>query len=284
MLERLEQKNDAPRMLVVDDDPSIVKVLEDRCRKAGFEIETAINGVQALVKIRRNHPDVLVIDVNMPEIDGLSVCAHLLDPDRKDLNIIVVTGSLDPATLERCEGFGAFYVRKGPEFWSDLAASLTELFPEMESRIAAFRGKSGNCEMRRRPRVLLIDDDADVKTFLFSRLGKYGVDLLYASDAVQGYRMACREQPSVVISDCFMPNGDASYLLARLRTNAATEFTPVIILSGKQLDDMTLQGLMREICGRPGATRVLRKSFDTNELFGVLQEFCGFEGMAAAKA
>jgi CheY-like chemotaxis protein len=278
------QNRNAPRMLVVDDDPSILKLLEDRCRKVGFEIETGINGVQALIKIRRNHPDILIIDVNMPEADGLSVCAHVLDSSRKDLNVIVVTGGRDPETLERCEGFGAFYVRKGPEFWRELASALAELFPEMAHRIKELEVRSVGNEIRKRPRVLLIDDDADVEAFLSSRLSKYGVDLLYASDAVQGYRMACREQPSVIICDNFMPNGDASYLLGRLRTTAATELTPVIVLSGKELDEMTRKGLMREVCGRPGATRVLVKSFDTSELFGSLREFCGFEEEAEGAA
>jgi CheY-like chemotaxis protein len=279
------QNRNAPRMLVVDDDPSIVKLLEDRCRKVGFEIETGINGVQALIKIRRNHPDILIIDVNMPEADGLSVCAHVLDSSKKNLNVIVVTGSRDPETLERCEGFGAFYVRKGLGFWRELASALAELFPEMAHRIKELEVRSVGNEMRQRPRVLLIDDDADVKTFLSSRLSKHGVDLLYAPDVTQGCRIACREQPSVIISDYFMPNGDANYLLTRLRTTTATEFTPVIVLSGKQLDELTREGLMREVCGRPGATRVLVKSLDTNELFGSLREFCGFdkeaEGVAA---
>ena len=77
--------------------------------------------------------------------------------------------------------------------------------------------------MRERPRVLLIDDDADVKEFLSSRLDKCGVELLHAVDIGLGYRMACKEAPSVIISDYFLPNGGIPYLLSRLRTTPATE-------------------------------------------------------------
>ena len=91
------QSSDAAlKMLIADDDPSIVKVIADRCMRMGFDVETATNGIQAALKATRYEPDVLVIDVNMPEIDGLSVCAHLLTPDRMPLNVIVVTGSRDP--------------------------------------------------------------------------------------------------------------------------------------------------------------------------------------------
>ena len=115
-----------PKMLIADDDPSVVKLLADRCRRVGSEVETASNGVQALIKANRNCPDVMVIDVNMPEADGLTVCARLLDPTKRSLNVIVVTGSRETETVDRCEGFGAFYIRKGPEFWNGLAAALID--------------------------------------------------------------------------------------------------------------------------------------------------------------
>ncbi len=98
----------APRMLIADDDPAIVQLLALRCASVGFEVETATNGVNALIKANRQHPDILIIDVNMPEADGLTVCARLLDPSKRSLNVIVVTGSAGSETLERCEGFGAF--------------------------------------------------------------------------------------------------------------------------------------------------------------------------------
>src|SRR3984957_14154346 len=101
-----------PRMLIADDDPSIVKLLADRCAHVGFDVDTATNGAQALIKANRSHPDIMVIDVNMPEADGLTVCARLLDPSRRALNVVVVTGSRETEEAERGGGFGAFLARK----------------------------------------------------------------------------------------------------------------------------------------------------------------------------
>ncbi|MDB5584399.1 MAG: hypothetical protein JWR80_9575 [Bradyrhizobium sp.] len=263
------------RMLIADDDPSVLKLLADHCARMGFDVDTAPNGIQALLKASRFKPDILVIDVNMPEVDGLSVCAHLLDPDRAPINVIVITGSKDPDTLERCEGFGAYYARKGPDFWSDLEAALAEIHPGMAHRIRQSGASKPAPAVR--PRILLIDDDNDINRFLTSRLEKCGVDMKYACDAQQGFRMACREEPAVIVTDYFMPNGDAQYLLTRLRTNAATAHIPVIVLSGRQLSEVTMQSLRREICGHPGATQILRKSQDTHTLFEALKKFCGFE-------
>jgi CheY-like chemotaxis protein len=266
-----------PRILIADDDPSIVRLLADHCARMGFDVDTASNGIQALLKAGRFKPEILVIDVNMPEVDGLSVCAHLLDPERTPVNVIVITGSRDPDTLERCEGFGAYYARKGPNFWNDLEAALAEIHPHMANRIRQSSMRTPAPEVRKRPRVLLVDDDNDINRFLTSRLEKCGLDVDYASDAQQGYRMACRDEPAVIVTDYFMPNGDAQYLLTKLRTTSATANIPVIVLCGRKLSEVVEQNLKREICGHPGATQIVRKSQDTEELFQALRRFCGFE-------
>jgi CheY-like chemotaxis protein len=264
-------------MLIADDDPSVVRLLADRCARMGFKVETATNGVQALIKANRSHPDVMVIDVNMPEADGLTVCARLLDPSRRSLDVIVVTGSRAADTIQRCEGFGACYVRKGPGFWNGLGAALTGLFPSMAERIKGLQEQPTGAELRERPRVLVIDDDVTIMKFLSTRLDKCGVELLFASDIAEGYRTACRETPSVIISDYFLPNGGIPYLLSRLRTTPATENIPVFVLTGRNLDQITQQSLMREVCGKPGVVHIFVKAFDTDELFAALQKLCAFD-------
>ena len=57
-----------------------------------------------------------MIDVNMPEVDGLTACAHLLDAVNGALNVIVMSGSRNQDTIERCEGLGVRYVRQGSTF------------------------------------------------------------------------------------------------------------------------------------------------------------------------
>jgi DNA-binding response OmpR family regulator len=276
-LVEFRSSEETPRMLIADDDPSIVRLLADHCARMGFDVDTASNGIQAALKASRIKPDILVIDVNMPEVDGLSVCAHLLGPDKTPVNVIVITGSRDPDTLERCEGFGAHFARKGPEFWNDFEAALAEIHPRMAGRIHQSCPDAPARAVRRRPRVLLIDDDSDINLFLTSRLERCGLDVKYASNVQQGFRMACRDEPAVIVTDYFMPNGNAQYLLTRLRTTAATANVPVIVLSGQQLNEATVQSLRREICGHPGAAEILRKSQDTYALFETLKKFCGFE-------
>jgi CheY-like chemotaxis protein len=213
----------------------------------------------------------------MPELDGLSVCMRLLGPDKRGTEVVVVTGGSNPVVAERCESFGVFHARKGPELWDRVKSALTELFPDLTPGTAEVVTSPSRYEMRERPLVLLVDDDPDMATFLSSRLRKCGVDMLCAADGVQGYLIACREKPNFIISDFFMPNGDALYLLWRLRSTSATENIPVFVLSGRRFDETTIGMVKREILGRPGAVGVFKKSFDTQELFTAIQKVCGFE-------
>jgi CheY-like chemotaxis protein len=274
-----------PRMLIVDDDPSVVRLVSDRCARMGFEVATAANGMQAYLKASRTKPDILVIDVNMPELDGLSVCAHLLAQDKAPVNLIVMTGSRNPETFDRCDGLGAFHARKGPNFWNDLEAALAKINPGMAGKLPAFgAAEESSPHIRRRPCVLLVDDDHDVNRFVGSRLGKCGIDAAYAADAHDAFRVACRVEPAVIVTDYFMPNGDAEYLLRRLRANKSTANIPVIVLSGRQLNEVADQRLRREIGYHPGAAHVLKKSEDNAALFETLKQFCGFEPVKTMSA
>ena len=68
------------RILAVDDEPNIVRLIQVNLERMGYQVETANNGVQALEKIRASRPDLVVSDVMMPEMDGF----ELLSTIRRD--------------------------------------------------------------------------------------------------------------------------------------------------------------------------------------------------------
>ena len=81
-----------PRILVTDDEPNIVRLIQVNLERQGFQAETANNGAQALEKIRANRPDLLVSDVMMPEMDGFELLSNIRrDPALEDLPVIMLT-------------------------------------------------------------------------------------------------------------------------------------------------------------------------------------------------
>ena len=81
-----------PKILVIDDEPDAVELVEFNLKQAGFEVITAADGAEALRQGRSHLPDLVVLDLMLPEIDGLEVCKLLRhDPTTAAIPIVMVT-------------------------------------------------------------------------------------------------------------------------------------------------------------------------------------------------
>jgi diguanylate cyclase (GGDEF)-like protein len=80
------------RILIADDDPDILRFVEINLRLEGYELTTASDGVAALDKALAERPDLVLLDVMMPELDGFEVCSRLRkDPRTSNISIIMLT-------------------------------------------------------------------------------------------------------------------------------------------------------------------------------------------------
>ncbi len=83
---------DKKRILVVDDEPELVELIETRLKAAGYETLVAHDGQEALDKARQEKPDLIVLDLMLPKIDGYKVCRMLkFDEKYKKIPIIMLT-------------------------------------------------------------------------------------------------------------------------------------------------------------------------------------------------
>ena len=83
----------AKKILVIDDEAQIVEICSDYIKAAGFDVITASNGLKGLVAARREKPDLIVLDLMMPEMDGLDFCRTLRREN--DTPIIMLTARVD---------------------------------------------------------------------------------------------------------------------------------------------------------------------------------------------
>ena len=110
-------------------------------------------------------------------------------------------------------------------------------------------------------KVLIIDDDADIRLIAGLSLGRVGgMDVIEAASGVEGVRKAQEEKPDVILLDMMMPTMDGSETLAALRSQPATAMTPVIFLTAKAVEAEVER--MRAL----GAAGVLIKPFDPRTL------------------
>jgi two-component system, OmpR family, response regulator len=155
----VEVKPEAVRVLVVDDEPSIVDVISMALRHQGFGVEAAASGKEALDQVRRWRPHVMVLDVMLPDMDGFEV-ARRLSAEHADVPIVFL--SARDATADKVRGLttgGDDYVTK-PFSLEELIARLRIIL----RRTGAFAEASG--------RLRFADLELDEDTFEVSRGGR----------------------------------------------------------------------------------------------------------------
>ncbi len=111
------------RLLLVDDEPHIVKAMKVRLEASGFEVLVALNGNDALTLAFTEQPDLIILDLMLPTISGFEVCEQLKrDPRSLQIPVIIYSGRGLVEEEERCRKLGASaYVKK-----TDGSASLLE--------------------------------------------------------------------------------------------------------------------------------------------------------------
>ena len=96
------------KIALVDDEPNILLSLEFLMQRAGYDVQTAADGEAGLELVKSWQPDLLVLDVNMPKLDGFEVCQTLRsDPDFEDLKIIMLTAKGREVEREKGLAIGA---------------------------------------------------------------------------------------------------------------------------------------------------------------------------------
>jgi CheY-like chemotaxis protein len=120
----------AAKVLAVDDDPVILRLLQVNLEMEGYEVELASDGEEALERARAFRPDVVLLDIMMPKKDGWQVCAEIReDPELRTTPIVFLSARAQDADLERGTDLGAnAYITKpfDPIDLLDLVAELTK--------------------------------------------------------------------------------------------------------------------------------------------------------------
>jgi CheY-like chemotaxis protein len=105
-----------PRILVVDDEPDAVELLQEFLVGKGYEVLTASDGPEALRKVTEERPHLILLDVRMPDMNGLEVLRRVREID-KEVGIIMVTAVNEEETGRQALQMGAFeYITKPIDF------------------------------------------------------------------------------------------------------------------------------------------------------------------------
>lgn len=253
-------------VVIADDDKIILDYLALRCRHLGLRVETASDGLRAVLKVSKERPDLLILDLTLPDVEGFKVVERLADPKFPPVPVIILTGRSDDAAKQRCEDLSVYYVHKGSETWADIEPLIYEILisrpvePKAEAQQPAVM-----------PRVLVVDDNPVILSALTQRLQKYQVNVIQASGGTQGFLLALRNKPDLIITDYNMEEGSGHYLLSRIKSSPSTQHIPVIVYTGTPLSKGEEFAVQRDLLGRGQAVAFVTKANDQTDL---MAEIC----------
>lgn len=235
---------------VVDDDELVRDLVKNGLSQEKCRITQAENGVkllQYLEKTKRysllTKPDLVVLDVNMPDMNGFEVLEKLKsDPEFQAIPVIMLTRQDEDETVLKAFSSGAVdYVTKPFKV------------PELAARIMGVL-------KRDRKTVLIADDDELVADLLRHRFFLMGYTVLVARNGNEALARLHAEQPDLTILDVEMPGIDGFSVLKQAKSSRTSGHIPIVMLTARSEKEKVLMGL------ETGAHDYITKPFDIDEL------------------
>ena len=104
-----------PSILIIDDDEVLSDVLSRRLQQQGFDALTADSGQFGLARARADQPSLILLDLRLPDADGITICEQLADDlETCAIPVIILTGMERPDILRRCRAAGCHYYLRKP--------------------------------------------------------------------------------------------------------------------------------------------------------------------------
>jgi CheY-like chemotaxis protein len=103
------------RVLIIDDDDTLSEVLSYRLQRQGIYVVAAYSGAAGLARAREESFSAIVLDLRLPDADGLSICEQLTDaPETCSIPILILSGTEEPGIVRRCRAAGCHYFLRKP--------------------------------------------------------------------------------------------------------------------------------------------------------------------------
>jgi chemosensory pili system protein ChpA (sensor histidine kinase/response regulator) len=276
----------APRILVVDDSVTVRRVTEKFLASQNYIVGTAKDGMDALEQVGDFQPDVVLLDIEMPRMDGFELLGHLRhDGAWKDLPVIMISSRTAAKHKDHAMSLGATDFLGKPYQNEILLSTIQQVLlakskplemltlgETISASPAVPRVPSLSMPMSSAPpaedkavRVLVIDDSVTVRRvtekFLVSQ--KYVVET--AKDGIDALEKIGEFKPDIALSDIEMPRMDGFELLAQLRAQEQWKKLPIVMISSRTAPKH------REHAESLGATDFLGKPYQNDVLLETLQ-------------
>lgn len=221
------------KILLIEDDVFLAEVLVRRLNDAGFDVVLSTNGKDGFEELKKQKPDLLLLDIILPEMNGYQILeSKLNDPSIKDIPVIIVSNSGQPVEIKRAMSLGVrSYLIKADIDPDEAVEKVKSIISEPRSAGGTTVKPTNSGGMLAGKKLLWVEDDRFLKDIITVRLANEGCLLLHAGDESEAFSLLEKERPDVVLLDILLPGTDGFEILKKLKTTESTKNIPVILLS-----------------------------------------------------
>lgn len=124
----------AKKILIVDDESDIVAMLESILKRRGYNIVTALDGESCLKKASDEKPDLILLDIVLPDINGFEICKRLKEDEKtKDIRVVILTALSEEKDLSKGLEEGAYSFISKPFAIADLLDKVKDVLNEKDN-------------------------------------------------------------------------------------------------------------------------------------------------------
>ncbi len=207
-------------LLIVEDDPHFAKILSGFAAERGFTCVTKMTGEDALAFVKGQKPNAIILDLQLPGIDGWTVLENLKSSTETrhiPVHIMSVSESAHEALKRGSIGFLTKPVSN---------ASISEALERIESVISKSVSK-----------LLLVEDDPNQRTSIIELISSPDVEITAVGKGAEALEALCKQHFDAMILDLGLEDMNGFELLAKISNDEAVRDIPIIIYTGKDLSD-----------------------------------------------
>lgn len=254
---------DPKKILLIEDEQVLADVLDAKLKKEGYETNVAYEGEDGYKKINEWKPDLILLDIVLPKMNGYEVLEKMQAGNNKT-PVIVISNSGQPVEIERTKKLGAVdhlvktqfdpteVITKVNDYLNLKAGTTTEAAPTTTpvptaptaptapEAVSATEGTpAGTVPSNGEIKVLLVEDDKFLRDICGTKLIKEGFQVVEAVDGQEVLKMIEKEHPNIILLDIVLPSMNGFEVLSKIRANANQDIakTPVLMLSNLGQED-----------------------------------------------
>ncbi|HLO66770.1 MAG TPA: response regulator [Holophaga sp.] len=225
-------------ILVVDDDAVVRRYLEAQLSRLGCRLAFACDGEEALVRLAEDRPDLVLLDIMMPGIDGFEVCRRIKgDLATRDIPVIHFT-SLGQEAKEASFEAGADDFLNKPLNIVELRSRVRShlLIQSLRDELKATQGSHPGWRWEEQPRakILAVVSDVDLREWVVDKLRTQGHDVLWARSLRGCLDSLAQGLPDLLVIDHRLEDGAASDFVGHLRNYVKSRDLPVLMLCSRE--------------------------------------------------